>query len=167
MERTQPIIKMVIEFLNDETLAQIIEITRLEQIEKIKIRSGTFWSRMITGLLHSKATAIGKTIYYREGILNTDSPDLELLTHELVHIRQCQENTTLLFLIKYVFTYVKQTVGLTIEAWKANRRPGWKSFKNAFRQAWWKVHFEQEAVAAEKEYRKKFGRKAERNRVEK
>jgi hypothetical protein len=76
---------------------------------KVYIKENSWLARMAASKLGSKQVAIvmRRTIHLwntpREEFLN----DMEWLCHELVHVKQYQRNGTFLFLVKYIFYWLK------------------------------------------------------------
>ena len=78
-----------------------------DTLARAVIEVGTKKSRFITRLFHSKATVIGRTIYFKEKYYNPASMrGLALLAHEMVHVYQWKKDGVM-FPVIYAFEYLR------------------------------------------------------------
>jgi Domain of unknown function (DUF4157) len=91
------------------------------------IRIGYPW--WLRPFLHRTVVAItlGRRIYFRDEI-----SDERLLRHELAHVRQVNRHGLIVFLVRYLFEFVRNLIRE-------------RSFERAYRD----ISYEREAVAAE------------------
>ena len=90
-------------------------------LDHAMIEVDTYKSRFITWLLHSNATVIGRTIYFRSGSFSPESRHgLALIAHELVHVMQWQEYGVV-FLFKYLGEYILRLAKYLIRVMRGDK----------------------------------------------